>query len=191
MARLTTPTSDFMPSNGIRLSASDIGHVRTWIQNGCADQNGALPVAPDLPPYFVTTSGFAQYSALKNILPIPSGQLDTGRVGGLFYNSFIVPQGQQFYIAFVAADDSTSPAQFTVKQIKLSLDKDNFSSATTASTAIFYNPYWVITIPNTYPSGTTVYFRFYVNDGHHVSPTEYPTNQSFLVLKTYCSFYIQ
>jgi hypothetical protein len=30
--RLTTSTSDYMPSNGVRLGSADMGNIRKWIQ---------------------------------------------------------------------------------------------------------------------------------------------------------------
>jgi hypothetical protein len=193
MRRLLTTGSDYMPSNGNRLPSSDIDHIRTWIQNGCADQNGVIHSAPDLPPYFVSTSGVGQYAAFKSISPIPSGQLDTSRVGNLFYNSFKVPQGQPFYMAFVVGDDSTAVSAFTVNQLKLSTNKDFTSGVLTVPGPFYLTGYnlWIQTVPNSYPSGTTVYFRYYINDGHHTSPSEYPTNQSYSYIKSYCSFYVQ
>ena len=46
--RLTTSTSDYMPSNGVRLGSTDMGNIRKWIQDGCPDVDGVLPLKPNL-----------------------------------------------------------------------------------------------------------------------------------------------
>ncbi len=183
--RLTTPTNNFMPSNGSgggRLSAEEIQHIDNWISNGAKDENGIIPVAPNLPPVF---NGFlAADSALHRI--------DTIRVGGISYNPIIVHSNQTILIVPLVTDDSTAILNLQVNRLKLSLDMDDFSAALSVN-AVYYSAgnAWVATFPAAYPSGTIVYFRYYVNDGNHVNDSEFPRSDMPVYYKTYASFYVQ
>lgn len=185
MERLTTSTSDYMPSNGNRLSGTDIDHIRTWINNGAKDQNGNIPVAPNLPPVIT-----AIYAIDQNP---PYARVDTNRLGGISHSPFIVHQGQNFYIIFAAEDDSTSVPNFTFNQLKLSYNQDDFNSATIVNAT--YNSLaqqWLVPISaNNYTLNDTVFFRYYVNDGDHVQPTEFPRDDYPYNFKYYCSFIVQ
>ena len=185
MERLTTTTSDYMPSNGNRLSGTDIDHIRTWINNGAKDQNGNIPVAPNLPPVITAIFAIDQNP--------PYAQVDTNRLGGISYNPFIVHPGQNFYIIFASEDDSTSVPNYTFNQLKLSYNQDDFNSATIVNAT--YNSLaqqWLVPISaNNYNLNDTVFFRYYVNDGDHVQPTEFPRNDYPYYYKYYCSFIVQ
>ena len=187
--RLTTPTTEYMPSNSIRLSTVDIDHVKNWINAGCPDMNGVVAVKPDLPP---NVTGFAAFDVNGN-------QIDTNRLNGDPISPFLVNAGSALTIGFVATDTSdgtsaTDPGQFTVKEIHFSTDKNDFSNSTVlvASTYIAGYSAWLATLPAvSWPVGTTVYFRIYVNDGHHTNNTEFPRFDSPDYYKTYFSFYVQ
>ncbi len=185
MERLTTSTSDYMPSNGNRLSGSDIDHIRTWINNGAKDQNGNIPIAPNLPPVITAIFAIDQNP--------PYAQIDTNRLNGTLYNPFIVHPGQNFYIIFAAEDDSTSVPDFTQNQLKLSYSQDDFSSSTTVNAS--YNSIaqlWLVPVSaDNYILNDTVFFRYYVNDGDHVQPTEFPRDDYSYYYKYYCSFIVQ
>jgi len=180
--RLTTSTSDYMPSNGSRLSQEDIQHIDNWISNGAKDENGHVPVAPNLPPFI---NGFlAADSALNRI--------DTIRVGGISYNPIIVHSNQTVLLVPIITDDSTSVQNLQVNRLKLSLDMDDFSGAVSVN-AVYYpsGNAWVATFPVAYPPGTIVYFRYYVNDGNHINDTEFPRSDLPVYYKTYASLYVQ
>ncbi len=183
--RLTTNTSDYMPSNGNRLSADEIGHVRTWINSGARDLNGNIPVAPNLPPVIT-----AIFSVDQNP---PYARADSNRLDGIPYNPFIVHPGQNFYVIFVAEDDSTAVPDFTGAKLKLSYDKDDFSNSTSVNA--IYNSIiqlWLVPISaNNYTPNDTVFFRYYVNDGDHIQPTEYPRDDYSFFYKYFCSFIVQ
>jgi hypothetical protein len=179
--RLTTSTSDYMPSNGNRLSTSDIDHIKTWINNGARDQNGNVPVAPNLPP--VVTGIYA--------IDQSTFQPDTSRLGGISYNPLIVHPGQNIYVIWGVEDDSTDYANLTTNQMKLSYNMDDFSAATTVN-AIYFLGYWAVPINSAnYTPNDTVFFRYYVNDGDHVQPTEFPRDDYAFYYKYYCSFIVQ
>jgi hypothetical protein len=188
--RLTTSTSEYMPSNGVRLSAADIDHVKNWINAGCPDNQGNEAVKPNLQPnvigYVAVDSAFAR--------------LDTVRVGNYPLNPFIVKTAiDTMLIAFVAVDsadgsDGTDPSMFTVKEIRFSTDKNNFNGALTLSAYLYLQQFnsWLVIVPKSYwAPGTTVYFRVYVNDGDHATDAEFPRYESMDYYKTLYAFYVE
>lgn len=190
MERLITPTSEYMPSNSVRLSATEISQVTAWINNGCPDANGNLPQRPNLPPNFV---GYQAYTS-------SFVRLDTARVGGVIYHPFIVSSGSAMVIPVLVLDTAdgsfaTQPQDFTVHQLKLSTSKDYFTSATVVNMtwlSPFLFPVWQASVNTAaWPAGTTVYFRTYFNDGFQLTPAEFPRTSSLDYYKTYCSFQIQ
>ncbi len=187
--RLTTLTSDYMPSNGEKLSQTQIDHFKTWINNGCPDINGNLPVKPDLQPNIVA------YIAIDSV----NNRLDTARLNGFPFNPFVVRLGVNMTIAFIALDtadgsSAVDPGQFTVKQIQFSTNKNDFTSATTINAFFYLIQYsaWLVSVPtSSWSSGTTVYFRIVVNDGNHVANSVFPRNESIDYYKTLYAFYLQ
>ncbi len=190
LERLLTPTSDYMPSNATRLPNTDIDNIRKWVLDSCPDVHGNVAQKPDLPPNIIG------YIALDQQFV----RIDTMRVGGIPYNAFIAPANTSIIIPIVALDtadgsSATPPASFTVHELKLSTDKNDFSNAATVN-AVWFSPIpidvWQASVNTSgWAAGTTVYFRIYVNDGFQVSPSEFPRNSSPDYFKTYYSFIIQ
>lgn len=187
--RLTTSTTEYMPSNSVRLLQSDIDHIRNWINAGCPDQNGVLPIKPNLQPNIVG------YIAMDSI----NTRLDTNRISDIWLNPFIINEGQSITFVFASTDsadgiDATDPSLYTSKKIKLSVNKNDFSTAVSVNASLYISAYqaWLIYVPtSSWPAGTTVYFRFYVNDGDHGNDAEFPRNESIDYYKTMYSFYVQ
>ncbi len=187
--RLTTTTSDYMPSNGTRLQQNYIDNIKTWIQQGAKDENGNLPVKPDLLP---NISGYVIIDTTNTM------RFDTIRVGGIPYYAVIVPHDSVLYIPFFATDDADSAdavpvSAFTNCRIEFSLTENGFPSTTIAN-ALFNSgaQVWISEVNTSqWPSGTTVYFRIYVNDGHHFIDSEFPKNSSLSFYKTLYSIYVQ
>jgi hypothetical protein len=187
--RLTTATSEYMPSNGVRLGAAEIDHVKNWINAGCPDANGNLPVKPDLQPNIL---GYVALDASNN-------RIDTNRVNNFPLNPFIVQSASTMTLLFVATDTAdgagaTDPSVFTKKEIHFSMDKNDFSSSTSIPAILYIAQFnaWAVSVPvSQWPAGTTVYFRIYVNDGHHLNDSEFPKNQSIDYYKTLYAFYVQ
>ncbi len=188
--RLTTSTSEYMPSNAVRLSTADIDHVKNWINAGCPDNSGNVAVKPNLQPnvigYVAVDSAFTR--------------IDTARVGNFPLNPFILKQAiDTMLIAIIATDtadgsDGTDPALFTKKEIKFSLSKDNFNGAITIPAYLYIPQFnaWLVTVPKSlWTSGTTVYFRIYINDGDHTTDSEFPRNGSMDYYKTLYAFYVE
>lgn len=183
--RLTTSTSDYMPSNGNKLSTTEINYIRTWISNGARDENGNVPTPPNLPPVVNAVFAVSQTP--------PYAQFDTNRVDDVPYNSWVFPADSNAYIVFTATDDSTQVPNYTVNQLKLSYDKDDFSNAITVNAV--YNAIahlWLVPVSaNNFTPNTPVYYRYYVSDGDHATPTEFPRNDYAFYYKYYCSFIVQ
>ena len=187
--RLVTATTEYMPSNATRLSTAEINNVKNWINAGCKDMNGNVAVKPNLQPNII---GYVALDSANN-------RLDTNRLGGSPINPFIVNYGATMTIALVASDtadgtNATDPGNFTVKKIKMSTDKNNFAGAISINAYLYLSAFnaWLISVPATsWPAGTTVYFRFYVNDGNHTSDSEFPRNESLDYYKTLYAFYVQ
>jgi len=183
--RITTTTSDYMPSNGNRLSAAEIGHIDTWISNGAKDQNGNVPVKPDNLPFVV---GFVAFDSTI------TQRFDTIKKDGIAYNPFLVPQNQTFVLLFVIEDDETPVSQLTYNKLKVSTNKDNFSGAATfnASYVNFFGfEVWQVTLNSSaFTPGQDYYFRYYVNDGTHSNNLEFPRDEMPFYYKTIFAFYI-
>ena len=188
--RLTTTTSDYMPSNGSRLKADDIDKIKRWINEGAKDQNGIAASLPNLPPNIVG------YIALNSSLV----RIDTIRFNNTPYLSFIAPASATINIPILALDtadgsSATDPSLFTVHKLKLSTIKDDFSSATTINctwlSPLLYPAWQASFTTSTWNVGQIVYFRVYVNDGFQPIDVEFPTTSSLDYYKTYFSFIIQ
>ena len=189
--RLTTSTSEYMPSNGVRLSTTDIDHVKNWINAGCPDNNGNVAVKPNLQPNIL---GYAAFDPFLT-------RIDTVRVNNYPLNPFILKMNiNVMTLALVATDtadgmDATNPAQFTHREVKFSTDKNNFSGAITIPADSFiaggYNV-WLAFVPKWHwVSGTTVYFRIYINDGDHLNDAEFPRYETMEYYKTLYAFYVE
>jgi hypothetical protein len=190
--RITTSTTEYMPSNGVRLPQSDINNIKAWIDNGAKDENGNVPVKPNLQPNILF------YFAVDSTFTI---RLDTvtNRIDSLITNPFIVNANSLFYIGYIPSDtldgtDATSVSNLTNCRIKFSLDMNDFSSAVINTSFLVSgnNAAWANAVNSSlWPAGTIVYFRVYVNDGHHTADAEFPRNESPDYYKTYYSFYVQ
>ena len=190
LERLITQTSDYMPSNGVRLPDADIQHVRNWIMAGARDIHGILPVKPNLPPNVI---GYIAFNT-------SFVRLDTIRLNNISYNPFIVAPNSLFYIPFLALDTAdgtaaTEPANFTVSKIKFSTSQDVFTSALSVN-AVWFSPIpydaWQVPVSTAaWVPGTIVYFRIYLNDGYQPFDVEFPRNASPVYYKTYYAFIVQ
>lgn len=175
-----------MPLYANALTDEELGHINTWINDGAKDMFGKAAVKPDSRPTIV---GFLAMDSLFAI------RYDTVRVGGVYYNSFKIPPNTSARIIFFVEDDATAVENMLVNKMKLSSDKNNFGSSETFQ-AVYLNvpPYklWIVSInTSAYAVGTTHFFRYYVNDGHHTADTEFPYQTLLDPYKTYFSFIVQ
>ena len=194
--RITTTTTDYMPSNGNRLSSAEINQIDTWIMNGARDINGNVPSAPNNLPYLLNDGNHFFYNALDslNLFPFYASVVDTNRYMDIPYNPFLVNANANLRIIFWVGDDSTSVANMLVNQCKLSLLENDFSAAQTV-TATYYNlppnDFWMVTFPVTWPPGTHVYFRYYLKDTHNPAVVEFPRTDLPFYYKSFFSFMVQ
>lgn len=195
--RITTPTTDYMPSNGNRLSQTEIQQINTWIMNGAKDINGNIPAAPNNLPSLIADATNFFYNAFDSITFIPFyyQAIDTNRYMGISYYPFLVNANANMRIIFWVQDDSTALGSLLINQCKLSLLENDFSAAQTV-TATFINlgapfQFWMATFPVTWPAGTQVYFRYYVKDTDNPATVEFPRNDLPFYYKSYFSFRVQ
>lgn len=184
--RLTTTTSDYMPSNGNKLTSAQIALIDQWIGDGAKDENGNEPVKPNNLPnvlgYVAFDSVFVQ-------------RFDTIRKDGIAYNPFLLPTNKNFQLVFVLEDDETPVSQLTVNQVKISLASNNFVAATSYSASFLnifgFEVYLISLNTATFTPATNYYFRYYVNDGMHPTNLEFPRNELPSYYKSLFAFYIQ
>jgi hypothetical protein len=174
-----------MPATGDYLTSAEMGNIVAWINNGARDMFGNLPVLPNNEPTIV---GFlAMDSAFR--------QLDTNRVDDIFYYPFWVKGNSTVNLYFLLEDDSTAVNDLTVNQVKLSTDMDDFSTAITRNAFYLslggYSVWTVSFNTNLWTNGTTVYFRYYVNDGDHAVNSEFPRDDLNDGYKSFFAFKIQ
>lgn len=174
-----------MPATGDYLTANERQNILNWIMGGAKDMFGNLPILPNNEPQIL---GFIAYNQSF------SQQLDRteNRLDSIPYNPFKVPDNTTFNFVVLVEDDSTAAANLQVNQLKLSLQMDNFSSATTLN-AFFLGGFnvWVASVNTTaYTPGDTVFMRYYVNDGDHAFNTEFPRDDHAFPYKTYASFFV-
>ena len=188
--RITTPTSDYMPSNGVRLPQRDINHIKTWIMNGARDEFGKIPVKPNLQPNVL---GYIAFDS-------DTLRLDTVRVNNIGFLPFITPANINIVLPMLILDTAdgvaaTQPQNFTGVKIKFSLFKNDFTNATvincTFNTPLPWGVWEAVFNNGLWPGGSTVYFRVYANDGQHATDLEFPRNETAEYYKTYYAFYVQ
>lgn len=183
--RLCTRTSDYMPSNGQRLSRAEINRINQWIMKGAPNIDGNILSEPDNLPVI------QYYLALddKNI------RIDSIRLNKTGSSPFIVKANQKLKFWFVIKDDNASIEKLSVNQLKISGTKDDFSNAFIYQASLInYNGYKVYeAVVNTSANINTQYwFRYYVSDDKHSgSFTEFPDNSSPQYFKDYYSFIIK
>ena len=183
--RLTTTTSDYMPSNGNRLTTEQIARIDQWISDGAKDQNGNEPVKPNNLP---TVLGYAAFDSVF------VQRFDTIRKDGISYNPFLLPANKNIQLVFLLDDDETPVSQLTVNTLKISDDAGYFGAAS-AYTATYLNYFgfeiYVVSLNTaTFSTGKTYYFRYYVNDGNHVNNLEFPRDELPFYYKSIYAFYI-
>ena len=180
-------TNDRMPQDNIgnALDQEDLDAVTAWILGGAKDITGAIPSEPNNLPN-------VQYFSVSNATY--DSTYSENRVGGLFYNPFIMPNNEQVNFIFRVKDDHTNGGNMLVNELSLSENIDDFSNAITATSLTFETTYKVWLLPfNTavLQSGKTYFMRYTINDGDNSANTTYPNNQTSFVYKNMWSFTVQ
>lgn len=169
-----------------------IANIRTWIENGAPDVNGNLPTLGNQLPQMLGVVGFAGGS---------STALD--REPGL--GPIKVPIGTTNLQIFFSIDDAeTALLDLTYNKVKVSTDLNDFGGIPEYQLDVSTNG---VTAPgylgdivdfghsftfdaSSYPSGTTLFMRVYVQDDGPTL-TEIPTQGSFNYIKEYAAFIIE
>jgi len=180
-------TNDRMPQDNIgnALPQEDLDAVTAWILEGAKDITGAIPSEPNNLPnvkYFSVANATYDSTYSEN------------RVGGLFYNPFIMPSNEQVNFIFRVTDDHTLPKDMLLNELSISEYADDFSNAITATALTFETTYKVWLLPfntSSLQSGKIYFMRYSINDGDNLTNTTYPNNQTSFVYKNMWSFYVQ
>ncbi len=176
-----------MPATGNYLTSEELGHVRNWILGGARDMFGNLPILPNNEPRILGLVAFNQTFTTQ--LDVTNNRMDS-----VPYNPFYVAPNTPFNVVMLVEDDSTAVSQLQVNRLKLSYDKNDFSSATSVNAYFLAQGFnvWVCAMNSgNYTVGDTVFMRYYVNDGDQPQNTEFPRDDSEDPYKTYAAFFVK
>ena len=180
-------TNDRMPQDNIgnALPEAYLDAVTAWILEGAKDITGAIPNEPNNLPnvqYFLVSN--ATYDSIYS----------ENRIGGLFYNPFLMPNNEQVNFIFRVNDDQTLAKDMLLNQLSISEYSDDFSNAIMASAITFEqtNKVWLLSFNTAILQiGKTYFMRYTINDGDNPTNTTYPNNQTSFVYKNIWSFTVQ
>ena len=180
-------TNDRMPQDNIgnALPEADLDAVTAWILDGAKDITGAIPNAPNNLPnikYFYVTN--ADYDSVYS----------ENRIGGLFYNPFLMPNNEQVNFIFRVKDDHTIAQNLKINQLSISENIDDFSNSIIAVAYIASNSSPKVFILQFNTSDLEVnktYFMRYTVSDEEDQITTYPNNQTSFVYKNIWSFTVQ
>ena len=179
-------TNDRMPQDNIgnSLPVADLDAVSAWILEGAKDITGAIPNEPNNLPnveYFMVTNATYDSTYSEN------------RIGGLFYNPFLMPNNEVVNFLLFVDDDKTFPENLLINNLQISELHDDFSAAIDVPSTLYVAQYEVWVAPfNTAVLDTGTYFmRYTINDGDNPTNTTYPNNQTSFVYINMWSFTVQ
>ncbi len=178
---------DRMPQDNIgnSLPESDLQAVTNWILDGAKDITGAIPTEPNNLPNI-------EYFSVRNATY--DSTYSNNRIGGEFYDPFLMPNNEQVNFIFFVEDDQTLPENLLINNLQVSEFKDDFSAAINIPATLYVAAYEIWVAPfNTaaLQSGKTYFMRYTVNDGEHTNNTTYPNNQTSFIFKSIWSFTVQ
>ena len=180
-------TNDRMPQDNIgnALPEADLDAVTAWILEGAKDITGAIPNEPNNLPnvqYFLVMNATYDSTYSEN------------RIGGLFYNPFLMPNNEQVNFIFRVKDDHTIAQNLKINQLSISENIDDFSNSIIAVAYIASNSSPKVFILQFNISDLEVnktYFMRYTVSDEEDQITTYPNNQTSFVYKNIWSFTVQ
>ena len=194
-------TNDRMPQDniGVPLESAYITRIENWVMGGAKNMFGEVENYPNQAPqitYYVgidTISVDAIIAAANANFPLTS---TANRIDGVYYNPFILSDGQNMAIAVAVEDDSTAMGALQGSKMLFSYDFDDFSPSAQGYQQInaqFLNlpgiSFWYVQFNTSlFDPENVVYMRYYVSDGE--STTEMPRTEMVIQYKTFWSFYI-
>jgi hypothetical protein len=186
-----------MPLYDNPLTTGAVAKIEAWIAAGAPDLLGNVSRFPDRQPQLTGLAAFLDFNGFEY-------RVDTIRSQP--FAPFGTLTGRQMTIWFGLQDDSTDLALLQDSELKLSADRDDFSSAA-QRTAIYspapkivpdyYGPgvpgvfYWKVEL-NTgdFPVNAITYFRYYTRDEGHAASLEFPRDSHPLEYKFFMSFFV-
>ncbi len=101
-------------------------------------------------------------------------------------------------LVFVVEDDTTQIKNLKVNEVRMSLNKDDFSAPIKTYTCQYVEvpgattlKLWYATFSTKdFTTGSTVYFRYYCNDITHLQNAEFPRDETLFYYKTIYAFYV-
>ena len=181
------PGSDW-PAN----QTAYIQNITNWINNGARDMYGNAPSEGNVQPEVIGIVGFIAGDTTSPLARISGSDSPIG-----------VPQFNTVDLWFSVADDLTNATQITFNQYKLNNSPYEFSATYSGSvqieSPIVKNDFWGSPASFThkaqinlssYPLGTYLYVRVYLQDADHQSPVELPSDGSSGLMLTYFSLKI-
>jgi hypothetical protein len=180
-------TNDRMPQDNIGdpLPQDELNLIENWILSGAKDITGAIPSEPDNLPnveYYVVTNSTYDSTYSEN------------RIGGLFYQPFLMPNNEIVNFIIFVSDDKTDAADLLVNKLEISEYQNNFNGAieVIATTYVAQYKVWVAFFnTSVLQSGKQYYMRYTVNDGENPSNTTYPNSQTSFIYKSIWSFTVE
>ena len=180
-------TNDRMPQDNIgnSLPEADLDAVTAWILEGAKDITGAIPNEPNNLPnikYFYVTNADNDSAYSEN------------RIGGLFYNPFLMPNNEQVNFIFRVKDDHTIAQNLMINQLSISENIDDFSNSiiAVADIASYYSPkVWILQFNTSALEVNKTYFMRYTVSDEQDQIITYPNNQTSFVYKNIWSFTVQ
>jgi hypothetical protein len=199
------PNFEIMPSSGVALPDRQLELIENWIIDGAKDINGNVAVQ--------TSSQPNCYGVLAYLPNLNNQRIDTARINGNF-SSFVAPYNQNIELWFLYVDVNEQGTEvlgnvLTYNKIKFSDDLYGFGNSSEIQmslglkivNSVFSQPfgtpipyYQNVTFKPSdygYQAGDVIYFRTYVQDSDHASPTEIPNDGSQFAVQNYFSMYLQ
>lgn len=185
---------DRMPQDniGTGLPQASIDRIEAWVNNGAKDPWGNSAVLPNTEPFWqwfwmIDARNWPNIFINPTVLTTPSNQY-----GGEWYGATIVDTSQSIFISITPQDDSTAVADLQNVRLLFSLDQDDFSNPVATKSTVYYPAsgdnlagyYSLFDIDAAFPTDTTIYMRFYMNDGDHQEDTYYPKSDSYWYYKS-------
>jgi len=188
-------TNDRMPQSsiGVALPDSDIARIKAWIDTGAKDLSGVIASEPDNEPVFqylyaIKDEGFPAVYDTRVL------SVDSNREGGSFFGPMTLDTNMSVVLLSEITDDKTALKNLVNGTLLFSYDLNDFSNPIKTVTSAYLDipdGFWYNTFTTTgLLSDTSIYMRYYINDGAHTDDTEYPANYTPDYFKSHWSFVI-
>lgn len=170
-----------MPLYANPLTSEELGWVAQWIDDGARDANDNPSLFPNQPP---SVQGFAIFDDQQN-------RIDTARINGTL-SALALPPNVNATLFVLVEDDSTAVNDMLLREGKFSHDEFDFTNATVKVATPYVNVAHAITFNTSeFPSGDTIWLRYYVMDTDNPDVVEFPNDNSPFYFRIISSFVVQ